>query len=210
MAKKIPKILIAITATLVGLYPFIYFFIDRKFGLLQSKTDALLNNILWNAGFYVHIIFGGIALLIGWTQFGKKRRNKNLKLHRQIGKVYVVTALLSAFTSIYIGLYATGGIVAALGFITLGIIWFITTLKAYTEIKNGNIVKHQKMMIYSYAACFSAVTLRIYLPLLVMYFHEFTKAYIIVSWLCWVPNIMFAFFLVKQIPNKKVVLSVAK
>lgn len=210
MSKKIFKILIAITAILVGLYPFIYFFIDRKFGLLQSKTDGLLNNIFWNIGFYVHIILGGVALLIGWTQFGAKRRNKNLKLHRRIGKVYVVTALLSALTSIYIALYSTGGIIAALGFMCLGIIWFYTTLTAYLAIKNGNTLKHQKMMIFSYAACFSAVTLRIYLPLLTMWFHDFTKAYLIVAWLSWLPNIVVAYFLVRQLHNKNRPLAIAK
>lgn len=208
MAKKIFKILIAITAILVGLYPFIYFFIDRKFGLLQSKSEALLNNFLWNTGFYVHIILGGIALLIGWTQFGAKRRNRNLKLHRQIGKVYVVAALLSALSGIYIGFFSTGGIVAAMGFICLGIVWFFTTLKAYTEIKNSNIIKHQEMMIYSYAACFSAVTLRIYLPLLVLYFNNFNQAYVIVAWLCWVPNVVVAYFLVKKSINKGIPLSI--
>ena len=201
--KKVLAIITAVLATIVGLYPFIYFFIDRKFGLLQSKSDALLTNVFWNIGFYLHIIFGGIALLIGWTQFSVNLRTKKLKLHRQIGKVYVIMALISALTSIYIALYATGGIIASLGFISLGFIWFYTTWKAYTEIKKGQIEKHQKMMIYSYAACFSAVTLRIYLPILIMLFHDFNKAYVIVAWLCWIPNIIVAYFLVKQLQKQK-------
>ena len=135
MVKKILRITAAVLAILVGLYPFIYFFINRKFGLLQSKSEALLSNVFWNTGFYLHIILGGIALLIGWTQFSGKLRNNKLKLHRQIGKIYVITALISAFTSVYIAFYATGGIAATLGFMSLGIIWFYTTLKAYTEIK---------------------------------------------------------------------------
>ena len=203
MSKKIFKILIAVTAILVGLYPFIYFFIDRKFGLLQSKTDELLHNIFWNIGFYTHIILGGIALLFGWSQFGAKRRNKNLQLHRKVGKVYVIAALLSALAGIYISLFATGGIIATLGFMCLGIIWFYTTLLAYQTIKKGNTTKHQKLMIYSYAACFSAVTLRIYLPLLTIGLHDFTKAYLIVAWLCWVPNIVVAYYLVRQVNNKE-------
>ncbi len=143
-------------ATLVGLYPFIYFFINRKFGLLQSKSDATLNNVFWNIEFYMQITLGGLALLIGWTQFRVKQRTNNLKLHRQIGKVYVIASLLSAVAGIYIALYATGGTIASLGFICLGIIWFYTTLRAYIEINNRRIDKHQKMMIYSYAACFSS------------------------------------------------------
>lgn len=201
--KKVLQIIAAVLAIIVGLYPFIYFFVDRKFGLLQSKNDAVLTNVFWNAGFYVHITLAGIALLIGWTQFSVKLRKNKLKLHRQIGKVYVIAALLSSLTSIYIALYATGGIIASLGFMCLGVIWFYTTLRAYIEIKNGQIDNHQQMMIYSYAACFSAVTLRIYLPILVMLFHDFIKAYLIVSWLCWIPNIIVAWFLVRQLQRQK-------
>lgn len=152
MIKKIFTIMVAVMAILVGLYPTIYFFIPRKFGLLQSKSDAILNNVFWNIEFYMHIILGGLALLIGWTQFRLKLRPKNLKLHRQVGKVYVIASLLSAVACIYIALYATGGIITSLGFICLGIIWFYTTLRAYIAIKNKQIDKDQNMMIYSYAA----------------------------------------------------------
>ena len=200
--KKALGVLMAILAIFVGLYPFIYFLIDRKFGLLQSKSDAVLTNIFWNAGFYIHIILGGIALLIGWTQFSVKLRKNKTRLHRQVGKAYVIMALSSALASLYIAWYATGGIIASVGFACLGIIWFYTTLRAYIEIRNGQIEKHQQMMVYSYAACFSAVTLRIYLPILVILFHDFIKAYLIVAWLCWIPNILVACFLVKQLKMK--------
>ncbi len=203
MTKKVFRIVGAVLATMVGFYPFIYFFINRKFGLLQSKSDAVLANVFWNAGFYMHITLGGVALLIGWTQFSVRLRTNNVKLHRQIGKVYVIAALVSSTASVYIAMYATGGILAWLGFICLGIIWFYTTLRAFIEIRNGQVDNHQKMMIYSYAACFSAVTLRIYLPILTILFHDFIKAYLLVAWLCWVPNIVVAYFLVEKLQRQK-------
>ena len=86
MAKKALWILFAVLSTMIGFYPAIYFIQDRKFGLLSSKSDELLTNIWWNAGFYTHIIFGGLALLIGWMQFSPKIRNKHLALHRRIGR----------------------------------------------------------------------------------------------------------------------------
>lgn len=199
LAKKILMILAAALAILAGLYPAIYFLINRKFGLLQSKSEALLANPFWNIEFYLHIIFGGLALLVGWTQFSARLRTKNLKVHRQVGKVYVVSALISAMAGIYIALYATGGLIPSVGFMSLGIVWFYTTLRAYMEIKKGSVDEHQKMMIYSYAACFSAVTLRIYLPILTSLFQDFTKAYMVVAWLCWIPNLIVAFFIVKRL-----------
>ncbi len=199
MIKRSLRILLAILSVLVGLYPLIYLFVDRKFGLLQSKSGALLANTVWNIGFYAHILLGGLALLIGWIQFSTKLRNKNPALHRRIGKIYVLAVFISSTAGVYIGFFATGGIIPSLGFICLGIIWFSTTLAAYTSIRNGQVEKHQRLMIYSYAACFAAVTLRIWLPLLGMLFGNFITAYTIVAWLCWVPNLLIAYLIAKRI-----------
>ncbi|HMB61555.1 MAG TPA: DUF2306 domain-containing protein, partial [Eudoraea sp.] len=81
---------------------------------------------------------------------------------------------------------------------SLGIIWLFTTLRAYAAIGKSDLRLHQGFMIYSYAACFAAVTLRIWLPLLAFAFADFITAYRIVAWLCWVPNIIFAFFWVRK------------
>lgn len=201
MKNKFLWIFFALFAITIGLYPAIYFLMDRRFGLLSSKDDELLSNLFWNAGFYTHIIFGGLSLLIGWTQFSSKLRNMYIGLHRRVGKVYVFSAMLSALAGIYIAFYATGGWISALGFICLGCIWFLTTFKAYKHIRNGRITQHEKLMIFSYAACFAAVTLRIWLPLLTIVFGDFNTAYRIVAWLCWVPNLLIAFLIVRRLKS---------
>lgn len=45
-------------------------------------------------------------------------------------------------------------------------------------------------MLYSYAACFGALTLRILLPMLIILFQDYIAAYRLVAWLCWVPNLL--------------------
>ena len=199
MLKKISIVLFAILCLTVGLYPAIYLFVDRKFGLLQTKTAELLSDNFWNIAFYTHITLGGVAIFIGWTQFVRKWRKRYLNLHRQVGKIYVVAALTSAIAGMYIALFSTAGIIPSIGFECLAIVWFLTTFFAYRYIRNLQIIQHQKMMIYSYAACFAAVTLRIYLPILVSLFHDFNKAYSLVAWLCWVPNLIVAYFLGRNI-----------
>jgi uncharacterized membrane protein len=198
LAQKILWFALALLAILVGLYPIIYFVVDRNFGLLSSKSAQLLSDTIWNIAFYVHIILGGLALLIGWMQFNANMRNKNLERHRVTGKIYIVSVLFSSVTGFYIALFATGGLIASLGFAGLAIVWFYTTLAAYTSIRNKQLRRHQEMMIYSYAACFAAVTLRIWLPLLTAAFGEFLPAYRIVAWLAWVPNLVVAFFIVRK------------
>lgn len=201
MPLKISKIIIAVLATITGLYPGIYFLIDRKFGLLGSKSDELLANNIWNVGFYTHIVLGGVALLVGWIQFNTKLRLTNLSLHRAIGKIYVACVLPSALAGIGIGFFATGGLITATGFISLGIIWLTTTLLAFLKIKNGQIEQHRRLMIYSYAACLAAVTLRIWLPILIIIFGNFLIAYRIVAWLCWVPNILIATTIIRKLDH---------
>jgi hypothetical protein len=79
-------IIFAFFAIGVGLYPIIYLLIDARFGLLGSKSAELLANPIWNGAFYTHIFLGGIALLTGWSQFSTRIRNKNLSIHRTLGK----------------------------------------------------------------------------------------------------------------------------
>jgi uncharacterized membrane protein len=183
----------------IGLYPLIYFIIERTFGLLRSKPDWLLNDVLWNIMFYTHIIFGGISLLVGWSQFSKKWRAKHIHRHRQIGKLYVFAVLLSGVSGLYIAYYATGGLIPVLGFMSMDVIWLTTTIMAFFAIKNGKVKKHQRLMIISYAACFSAVTLRIWLPILTSLLGGFTPAYRIVAWLSWIPNVIVAYFMGRKI-----------
>lgn len=193
-----------VLCVLVGLYPIIYFLIDRHFGLLGSKNQELLNDQLWNFSFYGHIILGGIALLIGWTQFSTKLRKRRIKLHKNIGKVYIISVLISSICGIYIAQFATGGISNVVGFTLSGLVWLITTVLAYNSIIKGKIQSHQNFMIYSYSVCFSAVTLRIWLPLLTSITGEFSSAYLIVGWLSWVPNLFVAYYIINRKKRKLV------
>jgi hypothetical protein len=51
-------------------------------------------------------------------------------------------------------------------------------------------------MIRSYALTFAAVMLRIYLPLSQVYGIPFEPAYQTIAWLCWVPNLIVAEWLI--------------
>jgi len=187
----------------VGLYPLTYFIIDRKFGLLSTKTPELLADLTWNIAFYGHIIFGGIVLLIGWTQFSKYLRKNKMHLHRAIGKIYIIGVVISGICGLIIGINATGGLTAQIAFISMDICWLISTIMAYRYIKNKNILLHQYAMIMSYALCFSAVTLRIWLPILTSYYGSFSVAYPIVAWVSWIPNFVVALGIIYFLEKKR-------
>jgi hypothetical protein len=185
-------------AIAIGLYPLLYLLGGRDVGLLATKPEEVLGSIPWNVAFYGHIIFGGIALLVGWTQFSRELRRKFLGTHRKLGKVYVSAAIISGVCGIYLSFFATGGWVTGLGFFLLGLVWLFFTLRAFTAIRAKDLSAHEGYMIYSYAACFAAVTLRIWMPVLTLVFGKFAIAYNLSAWLCWVPNLIFAFYWVRR------------
>jgi uncharacterized membrane protein len=187
----------------IGLYPIVYFLFDMSLGLLASKSPELLHSQVWFFAFYQHIIFGGIALLAGFSQFSERLRRKRVNFHRTLGKIYLIAILLSGVAGLYIALHATGGVIAILGFSGLAIGWLYTSLQAYVAIRKKDIDEHQYFMIRSYALCWAAVTLRIWLPLFQFAFGmEFLVVYRIISWLCWVPNLIVAEVIVRKIKSR--------
>ncbi|WP_297795206.1 DUF2306 domain-containing protein [uncultured Eudoraea sp.] len=188
-------------AFFIGLYPLRFIGLPYEDSLLGSKPQALLNSSIYLTAFYTHIFLGGLALLTGFSQFYKRLRVKRIGLHRTLGKIYVLSVLLSGISGLGIAFYATGGIIPALGFAGLAILWLYTTFNAYTSIKKGEVTNHQRWMIRSYALCFAAVTLRLYLPTFTGLLHmDFIPAYKIIAWLCWVPNILIAeIFIVRRL-----------
>lgn len=188
-------------AVFIGLYPLRFIGLPYEESLLGSKSDTLLRSSIYLAAFYTHIFLGGLALLTGFSQFYKTLRRKRPTLHRALGKIYVIAVLLSGLAGLGIAFFATGGIIPSLGFAGLALLWLYTTSKAYTSIKKTDIDAHQRWMIRSYALCFAAVTLRLYLPLFTGILNiEFILSYKFIAWLCWVPNIIVAeIFIIRKL-----------
>lgn len=183
----------------ISLYPLLYLLTPGKINLLHSKSDQLLQNIGWRVGFYTHIIGGGLALLIGWSQFVKSWRARYVMAHRWVGKIYICAVLFSSLAAITIAPFSTTGAVAAVGFGSLGVVWLLVTMQALRSIWAKDFRQHERLMIYSYAACCAAVTLRFWLPFLtVVCGLSFSVAYPIVAWSSWVPNLFVAYWIVQR------------
>lgn len=201
--KRLLFVIICFFALMIGLYPLIYAFVDPKYTFLRSKSPEVLHHLIWRTAFFVHIIGGGLALFIGWRQFGESFRNKYIRIHRIIGKVYVISVIMSSIAAIYMGFYANGGWVSVVGFICLGVLWLSTTILGVVHIRKGDIMKHKQLMTYSYACAFAAVTLRLWFPLLKSITHDPGGSYIAVAWLCWIPNIVAAYFINRNLGIEK-------
>jgi uncharacterized membrane protein len=150
-------------------------------------------------GIYSHVLFGALALMAGALQFRRDILARRRALHRNIGRVYVVSAIMTGAVGLYMARYSHGGMVTHLAFGLLSLVTIFTTGMAYVRIRAFDVAAHREWMIRSLALIFAAVTLRIELPILVAaHLGAFTPAYQIVSWLCWVPNLIWAEWYVRR------------
>lgn len=144
----------------------------------------------WTYALYLHIITAAVAISIGPFQFIKKIRNRNVALHRQLGKVYVSSTMVSGIIGIYLSIYAFGGFISKAGFLTLSVSWIYTTYKAYKHIRKRNIMLHREWMYRSYAITLVAITFRIWSALIGYSFDDFKLGYVVAIWLALIGNII--------------------
>ena len=143
-------------------------------------------------GVFVHTLFGSIVLLAGLAQFHTPLRLARPRVHRLLGRVYVVGALAGGGAGTYLAAHSYGGWTTHLGFGLLGVGVLVTTTLAWRHAVNRRFAVHRRWMVRSYALFFAAVMLRIWLPLLATAFGGFDPAYKAVAWACWVPNVLWA------------------
>ena len=174
-------------------------------GLVKAKLmfGSKLSDF-WYSMLFIHITTSIVALVIGPFTLSTKFRDRNINRHRIVGRIYMVGILLGGVSGLYLSFYATGGLVAKLGFGLLSVFWLTSAYQALHRVKNKKIKEHRKWMIRNYALTFAAVTLRIWLPLFIVLFgiEQFELSYAVIAWLAWVPNLIIAELFIRQRLNK--------
>lgn len=180
-----------------------FVFFRTNVGFLLAKPDGVVSPI-WMTAFYFHVTSCIICLILGPFQFIPYLRKTYSKQHRLAGKWYIGSILFAGAPSgLYMAVFANGGLPAQLGFIVLSFLWVITTYLAYFYVKKRNFKAHMAWTARSYALTFSAVTLRLWTPILSLY-TDIPHDVIIAStaWLNWIPNLLLVEFLIWYLPKK--------
>jgi uncharacterized membrane protein len=104
-----------------------------------------------------HTLCGLIALLAGPVQFSSRFRQRHLKFHRVLGRIYVISVFIGALSGIALaagrpGLPGTSMQAAA---------WIVCTTAAFITARNRQIVQHRQWMARSYAVTFTFVSSRV-------------------------------------------------
>ena len=147
----------------------------------------------------IHIVASMLAILIGPFQFLPGiRKGRWLKVHRWLGRTYLLSILFGGLSGLYMAQFAYGGIISRLGFSALAILWLFSGFKAYKHIRDKEIERHREWMTRNYALTFAGVMLRVWNPIFGVMGIDFTTVYIVVAWLCWIPNLILAQWMINR------------
>src|SRR5439155_21188745 len=96
-----------------------------------------------------HGLLGAIALFIAPLQFSNRLRQRHLRLHRILGRVYVAGVAVSAPVAVHVAI-VQGPPTLVMAAITQSTGWIVTTAIALYCIRTGNVQQHRQWMIRSY------------------------------------------------------------
>jgi uncharacterized membrane protein len=148
---------------------------------------------------YAHVFGSAVALAIGPLQFWPALRSTRPRLHRTLGVIYLAVGVsLGGLAGLALSVRAYGGLPSTLGFACLALAWLYTGMHAYGAAKSRDFAAHRRWMIRNFSLTFAAVTLRLYLPASLAAGLPFDTVYPAIAWLCWVPNLVVAEFLLRE------------
>ncbi len=187
----------------------IYFFLDNVVAFLfgyrsQNFGLTFFNNQLWVV---MHLVGGSLALLLGPFQFWKFFRNKYIRLHRTVGKLYMFGILLIGISAFRLSV-TSPCVPCRISLFLLTLFAVLSTWLAWKAVKQRNIKVHRQMMVRSYVCVLAFVAVRIdgILSLDFLfgaiedrtlrrvvneYFFSFVPLLIAEIWMVWLPGVYF-------------------
>ena len=126
----------------------------------------------------VHILPGGLFLVLAPLQFMPSMRRKHLQLHRWMGRVLVVCGLIIGVSALVMSYKMNiGGLNETAATSLFAIVFLICLIKAYLHIRRKEVMRHREWMIRAFGVGLGVATTR---PIVGMFFafrkltpHEF-------------------------------------
>ncbi len=151
--------------------------------LFRDKYEAHLLLVRSHAVASVLALCLGLLPFLAWT--------RSAKIHARLGRLYALSVLLGAATSIPMALMAEGGTLSRLAFLLQGALWLVTIGLAIFYARRKQFGLHRRAMIRNYALTYSAVGLRLLLHGLQAAGLSFMEIYPLLAW-TWVMGLAIA------------------
>ena len=112
--------------------------------------------------FLVHISAGMVALAIGPFQFWTGLRARLPRVHRWMGRTFLVTVAAGSAAGLYMAITNTTGWAYGFGLAMLALAWASCTAVAYAAILRGAVALHRRWMVRAYVVTFAFITFRLF------------------------------------------------
>ena len=147
-----------VSAALFGLYILAFYAAALYEGDTNRWNEVLpglyeKDSVATTSGIGLHFATGGIILLLGSIQLINVVRVRFPALHRWIGRIYIVSSLLTAVGGLtFILLKGTiGGIMMDIGFALYGVLMFLAAIETYRHAVAKRLEKHRAWALRLYA-----------------------------------------------------------
>lgn len=161
----------------------------------------------------LHVGCGIMALTLGLFQFVGSLRSAYPARHRALGRFYLGAVLVGGITGFPLSFLALGAaqdIVrtsfypGAAGFASLSVAWVFVSAVAFSRARRRRFDEHRVWMLRSYCLTFSAVTVRLVAPLLLLLTGDPVIAFN-GGILSWPLNLVVAEWLIRRTPQPALV-----
>src|SRR5262245_3306185 len=110
----------------------------------------------------LHVVPGGLFLLVAPLQFSARIRARRAVLHRWSGRFLVALALASVLPGFFFGLVVPyAGVREAAVVALFGGLFVVALAKAVAAIRRGEVARHREWMIRAYAVAIGIATTRV-------------------------------------------------
>jgi uncharacterized membrane protein len=178
--------------TLAALLSGLVALVSYRYFVGVGMAPNIVANLFARPWLLVHVGGAATALMLGPFQFLAGVRARAPRLHRWLGRTYVVACLTGAVGGFVMAFGSTAGPAATVGFAALGVCWFYANVQGWRLAMARRFADHRAWMIRSFAMTFAAVTLRIYVPLLPLTGLSELDGYRLTAYLAWIPNLILA------------------
>jgi uncharacterized membrane protein len=193
---------LVLSATAIAVFAPLPYFTNSLRALAENQSQLATNYVdraPWvQTAFYLHITCGGLALLLSPLQLATRVRARVPRLHRICGRIVLTLIVVGGSAGLVIAPFTLAGPVGVAGFGTLAVLWVGFAVAAYRAIRRRDVPAHRRWVIRAFAMTYAAVTLRLWLGILIPLQigvdpdTAFSRAYYIVPFLAWVPNLLIA------------------
>jgi hypothetical protein len=122
-------------------------------------------------------------------------------VHRAVGRVVLGSIAIGGLAGLVLAPQSLAGGVGTAGFGLLAVLWVTFAATAFLAIRRRDVAAHRRWMVRAFALTYAAVTLRLWLGVLIPAQMglagvdeqvAFDRAYLLVPFLAWVPNLLVA------------------